>query len=222
METYSIYPVKQMEDNHVLALMQRMQDEVWISNFLTRAEVKAKQAVFKKCAIELRSRGYELHHRARKQNGQKIGCDWSISKVDNPTYVYYRPKETYHNNQCTTRAMSVLFPSKGYMEIRHIQDAKARRWGVKWNSQIVTGDIMNDEGFALIEYLRERSITCGQIAEVFTGMRGVVRMAGHVAAFAYGKVYDSFDCTNRYARAVFVPKGMEETARKVLSYWNAI
>ncbi len=220
METYSIYPIKQMDDHSVLKLMQRMQDELWDRTFLDRATVKGKKDTFRKCYRELVARGYEIHKYSRRSNGEKTGCDWSVTKRENPTFVYYRPEETYHNNQCTTRAMSRIF-SMGYMEIRRRQEATARHFGRSWNEYPVTTDIMNAEGYVLIQF-RPRFVKCGTVARQLSKMRGIIRMSGHVAAFVEGKVYDSFDCTGRYAKAVFVPKAMEQEAREILAYWDAI
>ena len=220
METYSIYPIKQMDDNAVLKLMQRMQDELWDPTFLDKATIKGKKDTFRKCYRELMSRGYEIHKCFRRSEGRKIGCDWSFTKRENQTYVYYLPKETYHNNQCTTRAMSRIIAME-YLEIRRRQDATARRSGRRWNDIPVTTEIMNAEGYVLIQF-RPRYVKCGTVARQLSKMRGIIRMSGHVAAFVEGKVYDSFDCTDRYAKAVFVPKAMEQEARNILAYWGAI
>lgn len=108
-----------------------------------------------------------------------------------------------------------------YLEIRRRQEVTARRSGRKWNDIPVTTEIMNAEGYVLIHF-RPRYVKCGTVARQLSKMRGIIRMSHHVAAFVEGKVYDSFDCTGNYAKAVFVPKAMEQEARNILAYWGAI
>ena len=221
----TIYGLKAAKDMTLEELRQGLndaQEKVWHST--SRAETRAWRDRFNALHNELKSRGYTIvKYRALVKGNPPT---WSVFERADKTFVFYRPQETTHTNQCTTRAFSKAF-GENYTAIRAEQERRARAIGHKWNDYQTTDAVMAARGFVKIT-LKAGAIRVGEIARTLNFTKAVIGCQGraygrsrHLVAVQDGHVYDSWDSTSSYANRAYVPAHDFECAAAKLRYWNA-
>ncbi len=119
---------------------------------------------------------------------------------------------------CTTRALAYCLPRLSYAELRKMQEEAASEFWTKWNCAAAWGEVLAREG-GYAEVKLSKKIARFKVAKALSSLSYpvVAHSSRHVAVVDRGTVVDSWDSRNGRVDRIWVKRGDEVSAKRMLA-----